>query len=651
MYAGTYVYNRVYTGETLASLQGVSSGGSLAPASFETLSNMTCQIMLAGDYGGEERDGAHLQFTPTVTNDLFSTRAEIEGTNLTLIAHNLGATTEAGEPPLAPGASGRTLWYSWTAPADGMLYLRVATSSVLPHGTTMLDVFQGDSPATLEPVSNGSGFGGDHIYFHVVSNETYQIRFDAGGPTWDAIPVQLDFIAAPPNDQFINATILSGLDLSSNGTIRGASPETNDPRVWLGAGNSVWYSWTAPQSGSVIVAVADAADFYALQAFTGPDLAHLTVAGVRHQADSVLLNAQAGTNYYFAVAGVQMWEPDEPGKGPFRLLLTPGTTPANDNFSNAGMLAGTSDSIVATNWVATLEADDPPIVQWFHLQRTLWYQWHAPGAGLLLLTNSGSTVNPIVGVYLGTNLSQLSMIGDRETPVRSNETVHILLDGDYGAGGVLRIGLEFLPAPANDDFAQAFSITGTSCVLTGYVRTATGESTNPGDRFRYDYRDIWWKWTAPGTGQVVITNVQPDSSTSVRVYAAGTNGPQLIGALQFDAVEGASYWVQATWGAAAGSDHVNLLLTESIGAMPSASQMTAAKLTAPIPLRLDLPRLLPDGRFAFHIQGPAGTPFQLEHSSDLAHWQILQTGVLTNDDQEVIDTEAGQAQMRFYRVR
>jgi hypothetical protein len=278
---------------------------------------------------------------------------------------------------------------------------------------------------------------------------------------------------------------------------------------------------------------------------------------------------------------------------------------------------------------------------------------------LLLLTNSGSTVNPILGVYLGTNLSQLSMIGDRETPVRSNETVHILLDGEYGAGGVLRIGLEFLPAPANDDFAQAFSITGTSCVLTGYVRTATGESASPGDRFRYDYRDVWWKWTPPGTGHVVITNVQPDSSTSVRVYAAGTNGPQLIayGAVQFDAVEGVSYWVQATWGPGAGADNVNLILTETIDAMLSSPRMTSAKSSSPpssmlaVPLNLHSPRLLPDGRFAVHIQGLPGTPYQLEHSSDLTHWQILQTGVLTNDDQEVIDTEAGQAQRRFYRVR
>jgi len=658
---GTYVYYRVYTGDTLASLQPVSPPRSSAmPITFETLPNTAYQIVLVGDYDGEERDGGHLEFTPAATNDSFAARALLDGTNFTFIADNRGASVETGEPPLA-GGSGRTLWWSWTAPADGMLYLRAPANSELPHGTMMLEVFQGDSLTNLNALPGG---GGDQIYIHAVSNETYQIRFDANGPVPYGIPITLDFIPAPSNDNFADATVLSGMEISTNGTIRGASAETNDPAVWVGANDgTVWYAWTAPQDESVIVYLPERSDFSVLKVFTGSSLTNLTQPGTIRYSDAVLLGALAGTTYYFSIAEYRLWEPDYPDAGPFRLALTLGEAPANDNFADAQWLMGTNMMIVATNWVATLEPNDPPIVDWYSLQRTLWYQWQAPASGLLVLTNAGSTVQPIIATYLGTNLNQLWMIGGIETPVRSNETAHILVDGDYGAAGVIQLGLTFISAPANDDFEQAIPVFGTSLELTGYVRAATGQSTSPSDRNTYQYRDLWWLWTAPGSGHVVITNLLAGALPCARVYTGtALTNLQLVAwfsigqnVLEFDAVAGTCYFVQGTWGV--GGDNLDLGLAETLSLSPAvAGSNKAASVeqpTTPIRsmLRIASPLITPDGRFVLHLQGKYGARYQLEWSSDLVHWKPFSAGVLTNDSVEVIDPEAGAVATRFYRLR
>ena len=247
------------------------------------------------------------------------------------------------------------------------------------------------------------------------------------------MPFNFNFIPAPPNDDFTNATIIAGSGVSLAGTLRGSSPETNDPPVWPGEINTVWYSWTVRRKW-IGDGGCDRGNWVFGSSLHGYNLSGLTVAGERNQHDSVIINAQAGLTYYFAVAEYPPWEPNYTDQGPFQLLLMPGGAPQNDNFANAALLSGTTASIVATNWGATLEPGDPPLVQWDNLKRTLWYEWQAPASGLLQLTDVGSTVPPVVGIYLGTNLDQLSFIGTGEAPVRSNELVHILIDGNYGAG-------------------------------------------------------------------------------------------------------------------------------------------------------------------------------------------------------------------------
>jgi hypothetical protein len=652
---GLWLIAGVYTGDSPASLQVVRSTGSLyTPVNFEVVSNTTYQIAVLSYWGDEEQVGVDLEYTARTANDSFAGRTWVEGTNLTLSADNRGATIETGEPPLAAGGTGRTLWWSWTAPANGMAYLK----TMMMNGSPLLEVFQGESlPALTPPLMTGG-----HLWFRAISNETYHVRFDSTQPVTDSISIALDLVPAPANDEFANATVLSETNIDINATTRGAAHDSGSPPIGNDMQKSVWYTWTAPGSSQVLVALADNADDHcALRLFTGNSISNLVTVGTNRSFDAVLLEAQAGTTYHFAVAGPWYWEPDFPTSGDFRLLLMPGNAPANDDFANAEQLAGSSAIITATNWLATLEPKDPEAVKWFHLQRTLWYQWRAPASGLLLLTNTGSTVNPRVMTYLGTNPSQLYLIGDVETSVRSNEVVSILLDGDGGVGGVLRLGLSFLPAPGNDDFEAAMRMTGSPCALQGDAYTATGQSTNPNGRQHYAYRDIWWQWTAPAAGMVTITNLQADTNPSVSIRTGTTFSnlsllawlPWDARSLEFEVTAGGVYYVQASRSSYVSFIDLRLQMNEAPASTSSArlpESATVATGTLPKPQILS-PRMQADGRFAFRLQGASGTPYQIECSNDLINWQVLRTGVMESDGEEFVDPDDGQAEARFYRLR
>jgi hypothetical protein len=236
--------------------------------------------------------------------------------------------------------------------------------------------------------------------------------------------------------------------------------------------------------------------------------------------------------------------------------------------------------------------------------------------------HAGSSVQPAVAFFLGSELSQLHWISSTETPVWSQEIVSILVDGVFGSGGDLHIDLEFLPAPSNDDYEHASRVSGVLAELAAHVLTATGESTMPSDRFTHTYRDVWWRWTAPGPGVVTITNLNPDSTPAFAVYTGDSHAERQLVAgnwqasynasLQFQAVPRTTYFISGHW--SHNGDHLNLRLQQD------PSEVIIGAWTA---------GWLPDGRFGFNLFGPPGKSYSLEFSTNLAEWHDLADGAFT----------------------
>jgi len=112
----------------------------------------------------------------------------------------------------------------------------------------------------------------------------------------------------PPNDDFANATELgNGATVSASGSNLWATTEAGEPDHVIQALATVWYRWTAPQSGVVSVRTCDSNFDTTLAVFRGPalgSLARVTANDERCGQQSALRYfTVAGTTYHIAIGG------------------------------------------------------------------------------------------------------------------------------------------------------------------------------------------------------------------------------------------------------------------------------------------------------------------------------------------------------------
>ena len=89
------------------------------------------------------------------------------------------------------------------------------------------------------------------------------------------------------------------------------------------------------------------------------------------------------------------------------------TPPANDNFTSAQTITGCSGSMNGTNVSSTKESGEPD-----HASNggthSVWYQWQAPVTGSVTITTAGSNYDTVLGVYTGSAVNALSLIGQND---------------------------------------------------------------------------------------------------------------------------------------------------------------------------------------------------------------------------------------------
>ena len=179
-------------------------------------------------------------------NDDFADAQVITGTKGDISGSNVGATKETGEPDHAGNPGGHSIWYSWTAPADGNVAFTTSGSTF----DTLLAVYTGAAVDGLTPVAaNDDDPGGDGgvstVSFVVSSGVTYSVAVD--GFSGKIGFVELRWHPAPANDNFADAEVLPSTSSgTATGDARGATLEPGEPP----SGPTIWYSWTAPADGT-----------------------------------------------------------------------------------------------------------------------------------------------------------------------------------------------------------------------------------------------------------------------------------------------------------------------------------------------------------------------------------------------------------------
>jgi hypothetical protein len=186
----------VYSGSSLSFLEKVvpgkegtrfdcSPGGQ--QVTFRALAGTTYEIRVDGNLSPQPpapTEGSialEIASTPVPGNDDFADAQAVAAESLDggtfyrvdVPGFNWNATKELGEPAHAGDQGGASVWYSWTAPANGEASVVVASGAL----EAVLGVYTGTSLNALTPVATPTSFPGE-VDMHVTAGTAYRIAVD-----------------------------------------------------------------------------------------------------------------------------------------------------------------------------------------------------------------------------------------------------------------------------------------------------------------------------------------------------------------------------------------------------------------------------------------------------------------------------------------
>lgn len=428
-----------------------------------------------------------------MSNDNFANRTLITGTTASITDANTTATKEGGEPNHAGNAGGKSLWWKWTAPGAGTLTIDTIGSSF----DTLLGVYTGSAVASLTARSSDDDSGGNstsRVSLPVTQGTEYQIAVDGYAGASGNLKLQLAFEAAatPPSP----ATSLS------------ASDDTFSDRVRL--------TWTAGSG----------ATSYDIYRHTTSTFASASLIGNVTGTSFDDLTAVAGTAYSYWVVSRNTAGTSSPA-GPE--TGSRDSSAANHHFSNRIVLSGNSVNATGNNLGAGKDVGEPD-----HAGQTggnsLWWSWTAPSAGTLTIDTFGSGFDTLLAVYTGTDIASLSPVASNDDFNGSTSrvsfiaiagtTYQIAVDGFRGETGDVQLHLAFQPdtMQANDDFADRLTLNGEFLSITANNADATREPGEPQHGGTAVGRSLWWGWTAPKDGVLLIDTFGSDFDTTLGLY-------------------------------------------------------------------------------------------------------------------------------------
>jgi len=294
---------------------------------------------------GAYLDDIRVTGTAPVNNN-FGAPTVIAGPSGTANGNNICATSEAGEPINGSGG-GRTVWYRWDSPTCCPMTFNTFGSSY----DTVMCIHTGATLNALTPVGCNDDVAPplrhSQVDFTATEFTTYWIQIDGflGAQGNIVLNWQPD-VPAPANNDFANATALSGPTGTINGHNCNATAEAGEPFNGVAGHHSIWYRWDSPTCCPMKFSTLGACFDTVMCVYTGPNLAGLTPVACNDDsvgkglASRVSFTSQVGTRYWIQVDGYFSLGGRE---GDFVLQYGPdGLPPGNDQFANATVLAGAS---------------------------------------------------------------------------------------------------------------------------------------------------------------------------------------------------------------------------------------------------------------------------------------------------------------------
>ncbi|MFA6288839.1 MAG: hypothetical protein WC661_15770 [Opitutaceae bacterium] len=309
--------------------------------------------------------------------------------------------------------------------------------------------------------------------------------------------------AAPANDDFVDAELISGSNFTITGDITGASLEpyigplglidADDSYIsyWGGAGgHSIWYKWIAPVSGSVTLNITSAftpiLDIYngagitTINNLKRPPLAYNAISYVNGTTGTTTFTVIAGNPYYIRVASFT--GEANGGVGFFSLVFQEQAEAFSDSLATSTLIYGDSLIITGNNSGASTESGEPS-----HggrvASKSVWLQWTAPAHGNTKISLAGSQFDTLLSVYTDSTLpptiSNLHLVAqnDNENFLKKTSaagfsadqgvTYYIAIDGAFAQSGSIQFALDFTPtAPSVAKLQNQIVLNGNTATFT-----------------------------------------------------------------------------------------------------------------------------------------------------------------------------------------
>ncbi len=369
----------------------------------------------------------------------------------TIRSSNLASTAESGEPAHAGSPAAHTVWFKWTAPANGNQIVSTQGSSYgttsvngadITYGLAPLDtvlaVYTGSSINSLTSVTSNDDYapvGGvtqtwSRVTFAVTSGTTYYFAVGASSAATTAEGmVMVNLSQPPPGDDFANANLVVAVPYVSNVSNVNALTEAGEPALLKAdvypsanaklielyptkdgttnpGGASLWWTWTPAVTQEYILSTNGGAIDTVLGVFTANNSASPAVNAltlVAQNDDVGLLSASvylsssrirqtftAGTTYYIKVDG---FEGRQGG-----VTLSIAAPPPNDNIAASTPLSGNPVSVNVNNVGASSEPGEPS-----HAGKngasSVWFKWTAPATQDYQLDTLTGLLDTLLAVY------------------------------------------------------------------------------------------------------------------------------------------------------------------------------------------------------------------------------------------------------------
>jgi hypothetical protein len=431
---------------------------------------------------------------------------------------NVGATSEAGEPRHANKPGGKSIWYKWRPPTNGIATFETTGSSF----DTLLAVYTGTNVTGLTLVAadeDRGGFLNSVVRFNAVTNREYEIVVDgyAGAEgtyalCWRvaAAPVPLPVIVQQPH----SFTVLSNQPYTLSVVATSTAPRIT--YQWFFNGRSL----TNETNASLVIPAVRPQQ-------VGSYWAGVSNSGVGLLSDIAVLEIGPFANIQSVakLPDLFVFETNAGFSGALRLRGLAAAADASSLGISVG--AGSINSQIINNTGTAGGSNPAPCRVLGGTPRFLLFL--ATNNATMRVDTFGSPMDTVLGMLLGTSPSTAvpMLCNDDAVPGVTNSQLqfsittgngyYIQADGKNAAEGSIFINWAVGIAPTNSQAPQNYTVLqGDTVILTNL---ANGAPT-PSFQWRHDNITI-----PQATNQLLaLTNIQPADGGAYSVVTSNTMG-------------------------------------------------------------------------------------------------------------------------------